>query len=303
VASAFADTNPWRDNLTRAEVITALGEPKETLSMGPKEFLDYSGDLRIVLENGVVTEIDGVVPNSLKPVAAPAAPPAAPAPAANTTPAPAPGAPVATPLPASAYVSTAPTPAPAAPAASSPNLAAGALTAGKTNAASATEDNLVSEAANPTPPPELSKLAEAAGVPANTNIPGMGRLTLTESAAPRQNRWIAFGIGLVTTTLCLCLVLKLAFVKKEFPVIWRDIILVSLPTALFYQGLNSLLGGNTFFVIAHMLQADWVPTGGLLLFLILKCTEVKQFATASGIVMAAVGVAMILQFVISIFAA
>jgi hypothetical protein len=309
-ALAQSGTNPWRDNLSRDQVVAALGQPKSTVQMGRREFLNYDNGVRIELQNGVVENISGPIPPALKfgAVTASAAPApaagkaAATAPTVTTTPpapvavpavAPVTATPVATPAPM-----VVPAAAPVKPAASS--AAGGPATTAKTEATSS-DDAMVSEAANPTLPPEARKLVESAGLPSNVTIPGMGTLTTATPVVAPQNPWVGFGVGLVTCTVFLSVVLKVSFMRKDFPVIWRDVILVSFLTALFYQTMDSLLQGNAFFDIAHMLQADQVLAGMLLLVLIMKLTEVKQFHTAARITVAAIAVNTALSFVVSIF--
>jgi len=307
-ALAQSGTNPWRDNLSRDQVIAALGQPKSTVQMGRREFLNYDNGVRIELQNGVVENISGPIPPALKfgAVTASAAPAtvsgkaAAPAPMATPSPAAAP--PTVAPVAATPATPPAPvavqTATPVKPAASS--AAGGPSVTGKTEAAS-TDDSMVSEAANPTLPPEARQLMESAGLPSNVSIPGMGTLTTSTPVVAPPNPWVGFGVGLVTCTIFLSVVLKVSFMRKDFPVIWRDVILVSFLTALFYQTMDSLLQGNAFFDIAHMLQADQVLAGMLLLVLILKLTEVKQFHTAARITVAAIAVNTALSFVVSIF--
>jgi hypothetical protein len=318
----------WRDNLNREQVVEAMGPPKSTVKMGAREFLVYDGGVRIELQSGLVTNISGPVPKALLAgtVAPPALPPAATPKPANTTVAtaaqttagnataavakpPVLAPTVAPPKPASqAPVTVALAPAPAAKP-QGPATAGGAAlaktqvvvtAAGKTDANG--DDAMVNEAANPTLPPEAVKLATEAGVPlsGNMSIAGMGKI-VAPPAPPPPNPWVVFGVGLAMSTMFLAAMLKLSFVRKDFPVIWRDIFLVAFLTALFYQGLNSLLANNGVFQIVHMLQGDWIPTAGLMLFLILKCTEVKNFATATRIMLAGIGVTMALQFVAQMF--
>jgi len=335
VAAWAQSGNPWRDNLTRDDVIGALGEPKSSMEMGSKAVLEYDGGVMITLQNGVVTNIAGTVPAALRagaasPAAAARAPTAsvsAPVAAASGASAPV----VATPVPAVSTTSgatsadgsvtvlggnvtvvgangtasatgsgSAVTVAPAAPVA--PAGAGASSTAGKTGgaamAAAASDDAMINDAANPTLPPEAAHMLQSAGVQmsGNMTIPGMGKLTTGAPPPPPQNPWVGFAIGLGTSTVFLIGILKLAFVRKEFPVIWRDIIAVAFLTALFYQTMDSLLAGNTFFDIAHFLQADQILAGILMLALIMKMTEVKQFHTAVGITISAMVVNTVVQF-------
>jgi hypothetical protein len=333
VAAWAQSGNPWRDNLTRDDVITALGEPKSSMEMGSKAVLEYDGGVMITFQNGVVTNIVGTVPAALR--AGAVSPVAATAPTASVsapvTAAASGNAPVATPGPVVSTAGSATsadgsvtvlggnvtvvgpggngvatgsgsavTVVPAAPVA--PTGAGTSSTAAKTGgggmAAAASDDAMINDAANPTLPPEAARMLQQAGITGNVTVPGMGKIEMG-AEEPKQNPWVQFAIMLGATTVFLSVVLKVAFMRKDFPVIWRDVVLVAFVTALFYQGQYALLNGNAFYDIIHMLQGDWMVTGALLLWLILTFTEAKQFATAGRITVAAVGVAMVLQIVVA----
>jgi hypothetical protein len=368
----------WRDNLTRAQVVAALGWPNSTVQMGTREFLQYGGGVRIELRDGIVTDIEGPVPAALRAgAAAPSAAPVAVTSGANTVapagvaagtvttgnvPAAAPVVPTAStatvtvtegtggagspaPVAAPTLLPVAPTPvatAPVAPVTTAPvpgttghavavvmaptTVVAGGGTSGGVTptkvlpsavasaaaakpgtstgsggAGAAKEDAdtaMVDEAANPTLPPEAAQLLQAAGMNGTVDVPGMGKVTMGPPP-PKQNPWVAFAIGLGTSTLFMSVVLKVAFMRKDFPVIWRDVVWVSFVTALLYQGMYSLLSGNTYYDIIHMLQGDWMVVGALLLWMIVTFTEAKNFATAAKITVAAVSTAAVLQIAVA----
>jgi hypothetical protein len=272
-----------------------------------------------------------VVPASVAPTAAPASGSSAVVTVTSGTGA-APAAPVVAPVAATATVAAAPVAAPVGassagtssapvgggggvaggvkPVASAAPVAAAAPASGGSGGGGAAvakgdaDGALVNEAENPTLPPEAAHLLQSAGIQGNgsVEVPGMGKVdlgALTGGAAPKQNAWVAFAIGLGTSTLFLSVVLKVAFMKKDFPVIWRDVVLVAFVTALFYQGMYSLLEGNSFYDIFHMLQGDWMFAGALMLWLIVTFTEAKNFATAAKITVASVSLAAIGQFVVA----
>ena len=84
-AALAAVDHPWRDNLTRADVVNALGDPVTSVKLGAREILTYPNSVRIELQNGVVTTITGPVPDALKPTAATPSAPALTVPATSSS--------------------------------------------------------------------------------------------------------------------------------------------------------------------------------------------------------------------------
>ncbi len=307
-ANLWAAANPWRDNLTRADVVAALGPPKSTVQVGAREMMTYDGGVMIELQGGKVSNISGHIPDALKPGGG-----TAPATSVATTPAVA-STPVVTPVSAAPATPppAAPVAAPAASTAPKPAVAnvpapaaSGKVTAADTGAGVG-DDELVKEAGDPTSSPEAkAAIAKLTGGQMEVNSSGLPTMpskpAVPEPPASMTQILIRFAAGWGISTVFMMGVLKLAFMKKDFPIIWRDIFMVSVLTALFYQTLNTLLAGNEFFALAHMLQADQILAGVLMLVLIQKFTEVKQFHTAAGITLAAMIVNTALYFGLQIF--
>jgi hypothetical protein len=275
----------------------------------------YDNDLRIELSNGVVSGITGPVPAALQSGAATA--PAAPAPAVSPPPVAAPG-----PLPPATAAVPELTPAtmrdqssafvtivanPVATAGKSTPPPAAAPVAPAPVSANDTDGALVNQVANPTlPPGSIAKLvgSQIPGIPSIAALPpGLGANPIPGATAsgPARSPLITFAIGLASSTVFLTVVLKIAFMRKDFPVIWRDLIFVAFVSALFYNALNLAFAGNALFDFLHFLQADQMLVGVLLLVLIIKFTEAKQFHTAAGIAVAAIAVNTVLGIVVTMF--
>jgi hypothetical protein len=307
--AALAQTNPtWRDNLSRDDVVKALGEPQGDLQNGGGERMIYPNGLLIVLSNNVVTEIDGAVPEALKPVAVVAAP----AVARAATPAASVAADASTPAPA---FST--TPKPVAPAAMAATVAgagvAGATGTGTSPAGEQESEKIINDFSTNSivlPGTPLSGVITKALGPkeqGGAGVQGAGTDMTKKLAAmvggaadagspwADAGKWQGFLAGLVLKALAMTLVLKAAFAYKDFPLLWQEAALVAFGTALCDQVMSFLFSLNDFGKIAAMVQADQIIAGMVLLALIMKFTGAKSFPTAAGIMVAAIGANTALQ--------
>ncbi|HTB62308.1 MAG TPA: hypothetical protein VK737_01865, partial [Opitutales bacterium] len=307
--AAFAQSGvAWRDGLSRDDVVKALGEPQGDLQNSGGERMIYPNGLLIVLENNVVTEIDGAVPEALKPVAVVAAPvvvrvaaPAASVPADASTPAPA--------------FST--TPKPVAPAATATTVAgagvAGATGTGVSPAGEQESEKIINDFSTnsivlPGTPlsgvitKALGPKEQAAVAAAGSGTDMANKLTAmlggsADAGSPWADagKWQGFLAGLVLKGLAMTLVLKAAFAYKDFPLLWPEAALVAYGTALCDQVMSFLFSFNDWGKIAQTVQADQIIAGMVLLALIMKFTGAKSFPTAAGIMVVAIGANTALQ--------
>ncbi len=292
-SAAHAQSVPaqaWRQGLTKQEVINALGEPEGTMPSGNTERMIFKGGLLVVVANNQVTDIEGPLPEALKPKLA--------------------SAPVATPpatLTQTPIVPTAPAPRPAnpAPVAASATPAAAAKPSGDQESEKIINDfstnsivpqgtslsGVITKALGPG-----SEGADAAAGAAGTGALPKGLAALVGAAdAPVGNKspwstigtWQWFVAGLFLKTLIMTAVLKAAFAYKEFPVLWREAAFVALGVSLCNQGLAWMFSLNDFGKIAGEVQADQLVAGAVLLGLIMNFTAAKQFPTAVGIMISA----------------
>jgi hypothetical protein len=322
-ASAPAQTNPWRDHLTRADVIKALGDPDSDLRGGAREMMRYKGGLTIELQNGEVSSIAGTIPESLKPAASapvPAPPPmAAPppvpaAPPAGPTPAP-PPLPAARPTPAAPPTAASPPAGPAAP--------AGTMTPDQDN------EKIINDFSTHSLIPPDSPMAAAVAKEFGQKVPGAGAGTGDSSttadsgslppslakmlpggadakAAPvspwtQANTIQGFVAGLLLRTILMTLVLKGTFAYKDFPIIWREVVVVAAGVALCNEVMAYIFTLNDFLKMLGWIQADQILTGMVLLTLIMNFTPVKRLPTALGIMMATMSANIALQYAMEIF--
>jgi hypothetical protein len=298
-----AQTNPWRDHLTRDEVLAALGEPNSDLRGGGQEMMVYKDGLTINFLNGEVSSITGTVPDSLKPGAA-----AAPAAAASAPTAPAKLAPAAATAPAAKPVSGSP-----AMAVSSPS--AGPAGPGSTNGDDQDNEKIINDFSTKSliPPDtplagvvakEFGPQAGASAADTSSIPPSLAKLlpqATPESPWTAANTLQGFLAGLLLRTVVMTLVLKGAFAYKEFPVIWREVALVGAGVALCNQLMAYIFTLNDFLKMLGWIQADQLLTGVLLLALIMNCTSAKQLPTAAGIMMATMSANIALGYAMQLF--
>jgi len=290
-ASAQTGAHPWRDNLSRDDVIKALGEPQGDVGNNDAERMIYKGGLLIVLTNNQVTEISGVVPESLKPiaVAAPAttaaatASPAAPAPVAATTRAPAKAN-----SPAATVTAPAPAAAPAAAQSTNDQESEKIINDFSTTSIVPQGTSLSGVITKALGPTNQGGAGTAAGAPKGLEKL-MGGTTTADNPSPwsRPDTWQGFLAGWLLKTVLMTLVLKGAFHWKDFPILWREAAFVALGVSLCNQGLAWAFASNDFGKIAGMVQADQIVAGAVLLVLIMKFTAAKQFPTAAAIMISA----------------
>jgi hypothetical protein len=297
---AQTPAHAWPKNLTRAQVLAALGEPDASMkSPDGREWLMYKNDLKIELSNGVVTNITGTVPDALKtlpPVAATVA--AATAPAAS---APAPVSPVTVKPAMPAAAASAPA-ASAAPAASGGNAVQASENAAPTDQDS---EKIISDFSNTgVLPPGFKMPSGAPGdtgtLPGGIAMPGVDQ-TVIGSVWSQPNNIAGFLAGLALRTAVMTVVLKLVFAYKDFPVIWQEVALVAFGVSLVNEILAWVFTFGEFGKLAAMLQVDQLFAGFLLLALIMNCTQAKQFPTAAGITVSAMAANIALSYAILFF--
>ena len=305
-----AQTHPWRDHLTRADVIAALGDPSSDLKAGGREMMEYKTGQSIVLQNGEVTSFSGTLPDSLKPIVA-APPPAAAAPATPAPTAPAAPAPSVATAPISAVKSPAP-PAPAsAPAASSATNPATPVTG---TADDQDNEKVINDFSTKSLIPPDSPMAAAVakefgpkGTDGSSPQPSLASLLPGAAPAAPESPWTqpntiqGFLAGLLLRTVVMTLVLKGAFMYKEFPVIWREVAVVAAGVALCNQVMAYIFTLNDFLKMLGWIQADQLLTGMVLLTLIMNFTPAKRFPTAAGIMMATMSANIALGYAMQIF--
>ena len=282
--------HPWRDNLSRDDVIKALGEPQGDVGSSAAERMIYKGGLLIVLSNNLVTEIDGEVPEALRPagMAAPAAPVATVKPTA--------------PVPAPASASVAAKATVVAPASTTPASMvapyAGQSTSDQESEKIINDFSTTSIVPQGTP---LSGVITKALGPGSAGGAGTVSLLAQASAAgasgtspaAEPSPWVrtdtlqGFLAGLLLKTVLMTFVLKGAFHWKDFPILWRESVLVAIGVSLCNQFLAWVFSLNDFGKIAAMVQADQIIAGAVLLVLIMNFTQAKQFPTAAAIMITA----------------
>ena len=285
---AHADAHAWRDHLTRKDVVTALGEPNSDAAGGNNEIMSYGGGVVIQLQDGVVTDVSGTVPNALK------------TPGARTTTAAggASGATVVTAVPAGTDNST---PSAAATTDASAPTAVEASPAA-TNPTDQDSEKIISDFSTKSiviPGTPLSGVITKALGPGEDG--GAGNVSLLPKNLPdgsaaalgassnwaQPNNFKGFLIGLLIKSLVMTVVLKCVFAYKDFPLLWRDAALVAAGVALSNQILAYMFSMSDFGKIAALVQADQFVAGFVLLTLITTFTAAKSFPTAAGITITA----------------
>ncbi|HVU37357.1 MAG TPA: hypothetical protein VHC95_03420 [Opitutales bacterium] len=301
-ARAFGQTgHEWRDGLSKSDVVSALGDPEGDVVNGNSERMLYKGGLLITLTGNQVANIEGPVPDSLKPKIAPPPPTVAPAPTpaitSKTTAAAPPPSPAM--VQAAMTASTTPTMSPTTPSAPSGSTDTSA-SSGDKDSEKIINDFSATGLINPEMPgaKEISKLMgpgqNGAGTEAAAGTNALLK-ALTPAPADAGSPWSTAGTwqwfiaGLLIKTVIMTFVLKGAFAYKEFPVLWREAALVAAGVSLCNQILAWLFSLNDFGKIAAMVQADQIVAGAVLLGLIMNLTAAKEFPTAAKIMIAAMG--------------
>jgi len=147
--------------------------------------------------------------------------------------------------------------------------------------------------------------------PANANTdaaipPSLAKLLPGMSAEPpspwKQPDTIqGFVAGLILRTIIMTLVLKGAFMYKDFPVIWREVVVVAAGVALCNQVMAYIFTLNDLLKMMAMVQPDQILTGIVLLALIMNFTPAKRLPTAIGIMMATMSANIALSYAMEIF--
>jgi hypothetical protein len=295
---AIAQTNEWKDNLTRAQVISALGQPLTDAQIGNSETITYVGGLRIQLQRGMVTDISGAaVPASLKPAPAPA-PVVVATPAATVAPAPsvlAPTLPTAAPL-ASTSPSTASASAPSTPsggdAAANDDESAKIINDFSTSTILPKGVSVEDVMKNPKKlmmggDPDAPEATAESSPTANPAAALAAIAAAPPSDWSQPNTLLGFFAGLLIKTVLMTVVLKGVFMYKDFPVLWIEVALVAFGVSLTNQILAFLFTLNSFGEIAKLVQADQLVAAVVLLALIMNFTAAKQLPTAVGITVVA----------------
>ena len=300
-ASGQTPAHPWRDNLTRDDIVKALGEPQGDVGSSAAERMIYKGGLLIVLSNNLVTEIDGDVPEALRPAGVAAS--AAPAPTVL---------PAAKPVAAAASASVA-AKATVAVAASTTPASMVAPYAGQSTSDQESE-KIISDFSTTSIVPQgtpLSGVITKALGPGSAGGAGTASLLAQATAAgasgtspaaelspwARTDTWQGFLAGLLLKTVLMTFVLKGAFHWKDFPILWREATLVAVGVSLCNQILAWVFSLNDFGKIAATVQADQIISGAVLLALIMNFTQAKQFPRAAAIMITAMGANIALGYV------
>jgi hypothetical protein len=309
--SLSAQTNPWRDHLTRDDVLKALGDPNSDLRGGGREMMVYQDGLTIELLNGKVSKISGTVPDALKPASSTTPVPVAVAPTASAAPAPS--------------VATAPISAVKPPISPAASVSTGAASASPTAADSTSSNDQDSEkiindfSTKSLIPPDSPMAAAVAkefgpkgtdGKPTTADDgsipPSLAKLLPGNSPEPESpwtqaNTIQGFLAGLLLRTAVMTLVLKGAFMYKDFPIIWREVVVVAAGVAFCNQLMAYIFTLNEFLKMLGWIQADQILTGIVLLSLIMNFTPAKRFPTAAGIMMATMSANIALGYAMQIF--
>jgi len=282
--NAFAQSSPpaWRDHLTRQDVINALGEPLGDIQNGATERMVYKNGLLIVLNNSLVTSIEGQVPDALKTPAA--------APAATVASAPAASAATSAPTPVAQPAPTV-TPASTSAAASSTTSSPAAEPAADTGAQGDKDsEKIINDFSSTSIVPQgttySAAIAKALGPGQNGMLDAAGSAN-AGSPWKDASTWQGFLAGWLLKTILMTAVLKGTFAYKDFPVLWREAAFVAAGVSFCNQALAWLFSLNDFGKIASMVQADQLVAGAVLLTLIMNFTAAKQFSTAAAIMMTA----------------